>query len=157
LLVAATLLLSKFFSLNPASVDLVSGQLIGFATLTLPVILYFTLSENSRYAGTPGKRRFKLQVVSAQSQKAGLGHLLLRNCLKFLPWELAHFFIYRLFHFNRQGIEPPDWVLAGLIAAQVLAIIYFACLVFSKGNRSIYEWASGTRVIQHVSKTSIAQ
>lgn len=147
-LILITLLVSNTFSLDLKRVDLVSGQLLGFTTLTLPVILYFTLWENGRYAGTPGKRRTGLQVVSANSAKAHPGQLLLRNCVKFLPWETAHFFIFRLSHFTRSKVPPPDWVLMGLIASQVLALLYLICLVFNKTNRSVYEIFSSTRVIQ---------
>ena len=123
------------------------GQLIGFTTLTLPVIGYFTLSEYSRYAGTIGKRTCGLVVVAADASKARLPQLLVRNLIKFLPWELAHFFVFQLFHSTRANQEPPAWVLAGLIAAQGMALLYLVSLVASKHKRSIYEGLSRTKVM----------
>ena len=143
-----TLLISKFFYLKLDNVNPVIGELIAFATLTLPVILYFTLSENRKYAGTIGKRKFGLQIVSNSLTKANIRQLLLRNCIKFLPWELAHFFIYRLFYFNSLNKTVPDWVLTGLIVSQGLALIYLLCIIFNKNNQSIYELLSMTKVVK---------
>jgi uncharacterized RDD family membrane protein YckC len=38
--------------INPGMVNPVKAQFIGFITLTLPVYLYFYLSERSKYKGT---------------------------------------------------------------------------------------------------------
>ncbi len=122
--------------------------MISFTFLTLPVILYFVVCENGKNAGTQGKRKFGLKIVSNNLTKATIGQLLLRNWFKFLPWELAHFFVYQLFYFNSTNTTIPGWVLAGLIAPQVLAITYLLFIVFAKKNRSIYELISQTKVIQ---------
>lgn len=151
LLFLSTLAVSRIFSLSLENMGTTTGQLIGFTTLTLPVILYFALMENSRYAGTAGKRRLGIAIISANGSKAGIGQLLLRNCIKFLPWELAHFFVFRLFEYNRDNIPVPHWVMTGLIAAQALALVYLLML-FTKSCRSLYELLSGTRVVTHPGK-----
>lgn len=148
MLFGGTILISNFFDIKLDNVNPVNGELIGFTTLTIPVILYFTLSENGKYLGTIGKRKIGLQIVSKSLTKASIKELLLRNCLKFLPWELAHFFIYRLFYFNSLSKIIPDWVLTGLIVSQGLAIIYLLCIIFNKNNQSIYELFSKTIVIE---------
>jgi uncharacterized RDD family membrane protein YckC len=146
LLILSTLGVSHIFSISLENISPGTGQLVGFATLTLPVILYFTLTENSRYAGTPGKRKLALKVVSTDLSKAGSGRLLLRNCIKFLPWELAHFFVFRLFALNYNNVPVPGWVMTGLIASQALALVYLLML-FTKSGRSLYEILSATRVV----------
>ena len=148
ILFGGTILISKFFDLKLDNVNPVNGEIIGFATLTLPVILYFTLSENGKYLGTIGKRKIGLQIVSKSLTKASIKQLILRNCLKFLPWELAHFFIYRLFYFNSLSKTTPDWVLTGLIVSQGLALIYLLCIIFTKNNQSVYEILSKTIVVK---------
>jgi uncharacterized RDD family membrane protein YckC len=148
MLFGGTILISKLFDLKLDNVNPVNGEIIGFATLTLPVILYFTLSEKGKYLGTIGKRKIGLQIVSKSLTKASIKQLLLRNCLKFLPWELAHFFIYRLFYFNSLSKTIPDWVLTGLIVSQGLALIYLLCIIFTKNNQSIYELLSRTIVVK---------
>jgi uncharacterized RDD family membrane protein YckC len=150
MLLGTSLLISKIFKFNLAGVNPVIGQLIAFVTLTFPVILYFTLSENGKYGSTIGKRKLRLHIVSKTLTKASFGQLLLRNCIKFFPWELAHFFIFRLFYFTATNKTTPDWVLTGLIASQLLAIIYLLFIIFNKNNRSIYEIFSQTRVVQKI-------
>ena len=147
MLLGASLLIYRIFQLKLDSVNPVTGELIAFVTLTLPVILYFMLSENGKYAGTIGKRKLGLHVVNITLTKASLGQLLIRNCIKFLPWEFAHFFIFRLFYFTSINKTTPDWVLRGLIASQLLGIIYLLFIIFNKNNRSIYELFSQTRVV----------
>ena len=147
MLLGMSLLVSRIFKLKLDNLSPVAGELIAFVTLTLPVILYFTLSENGKYAGTIGKRKLGLHVVSKPLTKASFGQLLIRNCIKFLPWELAHFFIFQLFYFNSNNKATPDWVLTGLITSQLLAIIYLLFIIFNKNNRSIYELFSQTRVV----------
>jgi uncharacterized RDD family membrane protein YckC len=149
MLLGASLLISRIFQFNLDNVNPVTGELIAFVTLTLPVIFYFMLSENGKYAGTIGKRKLGLRIVSKTLTKASLGQLLIRNCIKFLPWELAHFFIFRLFYFTSTNKTTPDWVLTGLISSQLLAIIYMLFIIFNKNNRSIYEIFSQTRVVQN--------
>jgi uncharacterized RDD family membrane protein YckC len=148
LLFSGTMFISNFFHLKLDTVNPVIAELIGFATLTLPVILYFTLSENGKYAGTIGKRKIGVQIVSKSLTKANIKQLLLRNCIKFLPWELAHFFVYRLFYFNSLHMIVPDWVLSGLIVSQGLALIYLLCIIFNKNHQSIYEILSMTKVVK---------
>ena len=132
LLFGATVLISKLFHLKLENTNPLIGELIAFVTLTLPVILYFMFYENGKYAGTIGKRKFGLQVVSNSLTKASIGQLLIRNFIKFLPWELAHFFIYRLFYFNSLNKTVPNWVLTGLIVSQGLALIYLLSIIFNK-------------------------
>jgi uncharacterized RDD family membrane protein YckC len=150
LLIGTTLSIIAIFHLKLGNVDPVIGELIAFATLTLPVILYFVIFENSKHAGTIGKRKMGVQIVNKTLAKASIGQLLIRNCIKFLPWELAHFFIYRLFYFNSITETIPEWVLTGLIVSQGLAIIYLLFIIFTKDNRSVYELLSQTRVVHVV-------
>ena len=146
-LFGSTVFLSYAFGFSLNADAPVRGELIGFLTLTLPVILYFTFSENSKYAGTLGKRKYGLSVVGNNLSKATFSKLLLRNAIKFLPWELAHFFVFQLFHYSRMKVNTPSWVMAGLVISQMLALVYLVQLIFNKQHRSMYEILSGTMVI----------
>jgi uncharacterized RDD family membrane protein YckC len=66
------------------------AQAIGFVLVTLPVGLYFALSEASGRQATWGKRRLALVVVGPGGGRSGLGRSLARAAVKFVPWELAH-------------------------------------------------------------------
>lgn len=119
-----------------------------FLTLTLPVVLYFSLSESSRWRATIGKRAMGLQVVSQNLQAISFFRALARNLLKFLPWEIAHFGVHWCFYYNRQGIELPGWVWVPIIFAQLLALAYLVSIVVNSGHRGLYELGSGTRVVE---------
>ena len=153
LLFAVTLAISSLFDADLNNIDTLTGELIGFLTLTLPVILYFSFTEAGKYAGSIGKRRFNLKVVTVTSGKTNLIQNLLRNIIKFLPWEIAHFFVFQFFYFLRTNTEPPNWVLWGLVTAQGAAIIYLLFILFRKDNRSVYELFSSTKVINATNDT----
>ena len=148
LLFAATMAISRLLDADLDNIDTLTAELIGFLTLTLPVILYFSFTEAGKYGGSIGKRRFNLKVIRVNRIKASFFQLLLRNVIKFLPWEIAHFFVFQLFYFTRTNTDPPVWVLCGLIAAQVVAIIYLLFILFRKDNRSVYELISSTKVVK---------
>lgn len=52
--------------------------------------------EASRGRGTVGKRRLGLQVCTTDDGRLTWPHSLLRNVLKFLPWELAHVAVWHV-------------------------------------------------------------
>ncbi len=125
---------------------------IGFLSLTLPVILYFTLMENGRKQSTFGKRAMRLVVTSASHKKATLAQLAIRNMLKFLPWEIAHIGVHWAFFYSRQSVNPPVWVWIPLVVSQVLAVVYLIGIAFSANQQGLYELASRTRVLNAPSK-----
>lgn len=148
LLFAATLAISRLLDADLDNTDTLTAEVIGFLTLTLPVILYFSFTEAGKYGGSVGKRRFNLKVIPVSRIRTSFFQALLRNVIKFLPWEIAHFFVFRLFYFTRTNTEPPVWILYGLIAAQVIAIIYLLFILLRKDNRSVYELISSTKVVK---------
>jgi uncharacterized RDD family membrane protein YckC len=116
----------------------VSGQLLGFISLTFPVLLYFFLSEKGKHQGTIGKRILKIRVDG--------DYLLLRSILKFIPWEIAHAGVLWLFYYENAGIETPIWVWILLLLPQLLVVIYFITLLAYKGEQSVYDKIAHTRV-----------
>mgnify|MGYP001210757838 CR=1 FL=1 len=143
LFLATNLLFSMFnwkFSGNPYI-----GQLIGFMTLTLPVITYSYLTEKSNWKGTVGKKLQKLIVLPDQNKS--VHNILLRNILKYLPWELAHTGVHWIIYYSSNGIEPPLWVWINLILPQIVVIAYFISIVISKGQSSIYDNIAKTKII----------
>jgi uncharacterized RDD family membrane protein YckC len=67
-----------------------SAQALGFLAMTLPVWLYFSVLESSRLMASLGKRVIGLRVVASGGGRVDFGAALLRNGLKFIPWELGH-------------------------------------------------------------------
>jgi len=138
MLFGSVIIAQVMFQFEIPELSPVSGQLLGFITLTFPVLLYFFLSEKGKHQGTIGKRILKIRVEG--------DNLLLRSILKFIPWEIAHAGVLWLFYFQNAGIENPIWVWILLILPQLMALIYFITLLFYQGEQSVYDKIAHTRV-----------
>jgi len=118
-------------------------EALAFLTLVLPVILYFALQEGSHRGATWGKRRAGIAVVGAHGTRLGYRRSLLREAVKFLPWQLAHTCVIRL-SFGSQSSA----LLAGAIVAQLLVGVYALCLWLSRNHRTPYDWIAGAYVMR---------
>ncbi len=135
---------SLFFDVRQAGLNPYFGQLIGFLTLTLPVITYSYLTEKGNWKATIGKRVLNLIVLTPENKTNK--SILIRNLLKYLPWELAHTGVHWIIYFESVGRETPIWTWIILIVPQVLVIVYFISIILSKGQASVYDRISGTRL-----------
>lgn len=120
------------------------GQFIGFISLTLPIICYSWWMENSSWKGTLGKRLLQLKIIS---KKNSAQSLLLRNILKYLPWELAHFGVHWLFYYISLNKTIPLWNWIMLILPQMIVILYFVSIWNSGGTKSAYDAISFSKII----------
>ena len=102
--------------------------------------------EGSKSSATLGKRIMKISIVSKDTISSG--NVLLRNLLKFLPWEIAHFGVHWLHYYDLNNIKPPLWLWFVLIIPQVVVFIYFLSIFLCKGESSIYDHLSNTRINQ---------
>ena len=119
------------------------GQLLGFATVTLPVSLYFALSEASPHQATWGKRRMHLQVVDTAGARLSVPRALLRTAFKFIPWELAHTCIWQL---SGAGFDPAPWIVYGFILVWVLVGANLISLLITPRRQALYDLLAGTLV-----------
>jgi uncharacterized RDD family membrane protein YckC len=122
----------------------ISGELTGFAVLTLPVTLYFALGEASGASATWGKRRLGLGVLTDDGQRLSLGRSLLRSGLKFLPWELAHALIWQ---FRFAGPHPPLLLAAALAVVWLLVGLNLLSVLIDERHRAPYDLVARTAVI----------
>ena len=122
----------------------ISGELTGFAVLTLPVTLYFAFGEASTARATWGKRRLGLRVVTGADQRLGLGRSLLRSGLKFLPWELAHASIWQ---FLFAGPKPPLVLDAALAVVWLLVGLNVLSVLVDKRHRAVYDLIARSTVM----------
>ncbi|WP_223034120.1 RDD family protein [Hanstruepera marina] len=123
--------------------DPVHGQLIGFFSLTLPVILYFYIMESSKLKASLGKLALKIHVGSNG------GSVLKRTILKFLPWEVAHLGVHWIYFYEFQNHSVPLWVWIVLILPQAVSLLYFFSIVYSKGKSSLYDQMAHTSIAYH--------
>lgn len=124
--------------------DPVRAEALGFLMLTLPVALYFALSEAGPGGATWGKRRLGLRVVTDAGNELGLGRSLLRTALKFVPWELTHAIIWR---FATPGSAPEGLLDAGLVVVWLLIAANIVTALLDADRRTLYDRLAGTRVV----------
>ena len=91
------------------------AQAIGFLTMTLPVTLYFAFSEISALRGSIGKRILGLVVSRETGGRLSFGSALIRNGLKFVPWEFGHLVAQQAVVSGDSGV--PGWVWGPVIVA----------------------------------------
>ncbi|WP_253701437.1 RDD family protein [Bacillus sp. FJAT-27445] len=132
--------MNPLFSSSP-----VTAELTGFFMMTLPVSLYFILCECSKWQGTLGKRKMGIRVVDGVGKRIGIGRSALRTAIKFLPWEVAHFGIWRL-------MLPSDFsettVYVILNAVNLAILLYLIIPLTNKNRKNVYDWIAGTEVVR---------
>jgi uncharacterized RDD family membrane protein YckC len=122
----------------------VLAQLIAFLLATLPITLYFTVSESSPRQGTWGKQKLGIQVTDANGLRISFGKAFLRTLLKFVPWEIAHTLVWQIRFF--QQITPA--INGGLILVYTLVGLNILSLVLTKTHQTLYDLATKTYVIK---------
>lgn len=122
------------------------AELTGFLMITLPVSLYFILCESSKWQGTFGKRKLGIRVVDQFGRRIGIGRSVLRTTIKFLPWEVAHFGIWRL-------MLPTELsqitVFVILNAVNLAILLYLVIPLTNKNRKNVYDFAAGTQVVKN--------
>jgi len=124
--------------------DKMRGHAIAFITLTLPVWLYFTLSEASSTGATFGKRLLRLQVKRRNREQVSFAAASIRNGGKFLPWEVSHAAIWYVPGRPFLDIMPP--LNLGISFIATLAAISFFLSLFIGNGDTPYDRLSGTYV-----------
>lgn len=122
------------------------GQALAFLVLTLPVALYFALSESSPRGATPGKRALGLRVVTMRGGRVPKARALRRAAVKFAPWELAHTAIWQMPGAFTAAAAPTALNLAGYVLSVLLAG-WYAVSLFTGARRTPYDRAAETRVV----------
>lgn len=129
-------------STKATEVSPLKGQVIGLISITLPVFLYFYLMEKSKYKATFGKLVLKLKVNTNDFNNS----ILIRNLLKFLPWEIAHFGVHWIVYYSNNNQEIPIWVYITLIVPQLIILAYFISIILSNGKFSLYDNIAKTKI-----------
>jgi uncharacterized RDD family membrane protein YckC len=122
----------------------ITGNIISFLSLTLPVFMYFFLSESSKKQGTLGKQILKIKVQNNTTK-----NIFIRVFLKILPWEVAHFGVHFMMYYDSLNIEIPLWNWIIIIAPQVLVLIYFISVLKTKGKSSLHDRVANTSITSY--------
>lgn len=120
------------------------AQAIGWLTLTVPVVLYFALTESSSLQASLGKRVLRLAVVRETGGRLAFSSSLLRTASKLAPWELGHTVAQQAAWSGDQGV--PLWVWVPM-AASFLGPVWWAASIAATGYAPYDRW-SGARVVR---------
>ena len=125
----------------------ITAELVGFLVLTLPVILYFALLEASQRQATLGKRALGIMVAGRGGGRLSVWRAVVREAVRFLPWELSHALIWQL------ALSParnsfPAWAAVGFAAVYLLVFAYLVTLFIGSQHRTLYDRLAGSWVIR---------
>ncbi|MBD8070667.1 RDD family protein [Bacillus sp. PS06] len=126
--------------------SLLVAQFTGFLMVTLPVSLYFIFCDSSIGKQSLGKKRVGIRVVGSDGEALSFLHVTFRTILKFLPWELSHFLVYRLVYIGDGEVPIIYYLIGGLIYALMFAYILTAIL--TKRKQSLYDIIAKTQVVK---------
>ncbi|KAB8135743.1 RDD family protein [Gracilibacillus oryzae] len=132
--------------------SLVTAQFYGFLLVTFPVSLYFIISDSNIGKQSFGKRKAGIRVVKKNGESLSVVHAIIRTIIKFLPWELSHFLVYRLMYLGDAEVPIAYYLVGVLIYALLFAYILTA--VFLKKKQSLYDILVKTYVVKE-SKSEI--
>jgi uncharacterized RDD family membrane protein YckC len=121
----------------------VVGQITGFLLITLPVTLYFALSDASAFQATWGKRRMRLKVVDCGGRPLRRTRSVGRTALKFVPWELAHTCIWQV---SFAADQSDSVYMIGFSVVWLLVGVNVLSLLVSPTKQTIYDRLAGTLV-----------
>ncbi|MFN7249885.1 MAG: RDD family protein [Anaerobacillus sp.] len=122
------------------------AQFTGFLLVTFPVSLYFIISDSNIGVQSFGKRKVRIRVVGTNGEALSFLHGTFRTFLKFLPWELSHFLVYRLIYIGDGEVPFAHYLLGGFIYALIFAYILTA--IFTKKKQSLYDIVTKTHVVK---------
>jgi uncharacterized RDD family membrane protein YckC len=142
------LLVNSLSSLNQwLFAERVRAQLTGFLLLTLPISLYFALSESATRQATWGKRKLGLKVTDHNGERISLWRSLARTALKFVPWELSHTLIWNIVLSPQSNSNLVNY---GFVLVYVLLGLNLATLILMKKHQTIYDLLAKTYVVKQV-------
>jgi uncharacterized RDD family membrane protein YckC len=127
------------------------GQVAGIVVLTFPVMLYFSLWEASRHAATPGKRALGVRVLRSSGERLSLRESIVRSAVKFIPWELAHTFLWRIPGWPQPEGEIPAWIVAGFVVVWSIVALNVVLVLRTKRGQTAYDLAADTVVVRYAS------
>jgi uncharacterized RDD family membrane protein YckC len=125
----------------------VRALLTGFLLLTLPISLYFALSESAPRQATWGKRKLGLKVTDHNGERNSLWRSLARTGLEFIPWELSHTLIWTIYCAPGTNSNLVNY---GFVLVYVLIGLNLASLLMTKKHQAIYNLLAKTYVVKQV-------
>mgnify|MGYP006288710483 CR=1 FL=1 len=118
------------------------SQAVGFVSMTLPVTLYFSVMESSRFSASIGKRLTGLRVRTSHGHRLSFRRSLARTLIKFLPWELGHLVAQQALFSGESGFA--GWVYIPMLLSFLLPLWWVSSILLS--GAAPYDRWTGARV-----------
>jgi len=118
------------------------GQAVSMLTMTMPFTLYFAFAEHSALRASLGKRLLGLGVSHESGARLSFGSALLRNAVKFTPWECGHTVAWQSIFAGDAAF--PAWVWGPAIVA-IVGPAWWLVTLFGAG-RTPYDRLASARV-----------
>lgn len=112
-------------------------HLVATMTSVLPIIFIFSYLDFTKN-GSFGKRKAGLQVVY---QKKTIGASLLRNVVKFIPWQLGH-----MGTIHGMYSEEPTGAIFLSVTSILSALVLFSVATYRKDKRHLGDFIAQTQV-----------
>ena len=136
LFIVSMLIYIIFFNGIPEFTEIQSQWLV-FLTSILPITLLFTYLDYAKN-GSLGKIKAGLQLVY---QKKTVQASLIRNVIKFLPWQIGHMGTIHGFYSEFDVLS-----ISLSISATLLAVLLLAMTLFRKDKRHLGDLLAHTQV-----------
>ncbi|MBM7562152.1 RDD family protein [Fusibacter tunisiensis] len=111
------------------------SQLVALLTSVIPIVLIFSFWDYSK--GSIGKRKAGLELYYANKT---FGASLVRNIIKFLPWQLGHIGTIRGIYTNFDTVA-----IIFTICSMVLAIVLLVMGLVRRDKRHLGDLIAGTQ------------
>ena len=122
----------------------IRAQFVAFLLVTLPISLYFAVSESSPRQATWGKQKVQLKVVDRNNNRVSFWRALGRTILKFIPWELSHTLIWEIYFSPQADLA---WINYGFLLVYILIGLNLLTLGLTKTHQTLYDLLTNTYVI----------
>ena len=139
-LLCVALLFYKFVIGSIPAFTEIQSQSLAFSTSILPIICIFTYWECKPPYASLGKRKLGLMVKYRKNPIRGS---IIRNVLKFLPWQLAHISTIRGMYYGYDSTLII--VLYGLSLS--LPLVYILMVAIRKDHRHLPDIMAGSIVV----------
>lgn len=122
--------------------EMTSGQsqLIATVSTVIPAIVVFSVLDYRKPFGTYGKRKAGLKV---KYETYAYWRSLVRNIIKFLPWQLAHMGVIAGMYTNFETTSSMVLVYTSM----ALAVLLLGMVFFRKDGRHLGDMFAGTQVV----------
>ncbi|GEN51727.1 RDD family protein [Alkalibacterium pelagium] len=121
----------------------IESQLVSLFTTVLPISIIFSIREGSVPYASWGKRRTGLAVSYSSSP---LKRSIIRNTLKFLPWQFGHMSTIYGIYYGFDSLIPVICLVLSIGLAGTYIVIAFT----RKDGRHLADLIAGSKVVKKI-------